>query len=301
MLPIVRRLEAPTRVAVRGRTGVGRATVAAALAAAGVTVATAGDVDVLVLTEAPKPEDLALVDPARRPVVAVLNKADCSGLGAGGPLAVAYRRAARFRSATGLVTVPMIALLADLRLPESLLAALQTLVAEPADLTSADAFVGGAHPLPAEVRARLLAVLDRFGIAHAVLALSEGVRPEELPARLRRLSQLDRVLEAVQAAAAPLRYRRLRAAIAELQALATQSEDLADLLAADDAVLSAMTAAVDVVEAAGLHVDRGDNPAAHLRRAVHWRRYGHGPVAALHRACAADITRGSLRLLERTR
>ena len=42
---------------------------------------------------------------------------------------------------------------------------------------------------------------------------------------------------------------------------------------------------------------RGDDPAAHLRRAVHWRRYARGPVNALHRSCGADIARGSLRLL----
>jgi hypothetical protein len=62
-----------------------------------------------------------------------------------------------------------------------------------------------------------------------------------------------------------------------------------------------MTAAVDVVEAAGALVDRGDDLAAHLRRAVHWRRYSRGPVDALHRSCGADIARGSLRLLGRPR
>ena len=34
------------------------------------------------------------------------------------------------------------------------------------------------------------------------------------------------------------------------------------------------------------------------RRAVRWRRYGGGPVNALHRRCSADIVRGSLRLLD---
>jgi hypothetical protein len=61
-----------------------------------------------------------------------------------------------------------------------------------------------------------------------------------------------------------------------------------------------MAAAVDVVEAAGLSVDRGDDPSSHLRRAAHWRRYSRGPVDALHRSCGADIARGSLRLLGRT-
>ena len=53
--------------------------------------------------------------------------------------------------------------------------------------------------------------------------------------------------------------------------------------------------------AAGVRVDRGEGTAAHLRRAVHWRRYSRGPVGALHRSCGADIARGSLRLLGRVR
>jgi hypothetical protein len=78
-----------------------------------------------------------------------------------------------------------------------------------------------------------------------------------------------------------------------------QSDDIGSFLATDEAVLARMAAAVDVVEAAGVEVDRGDDAATHLRRAVHWRRYSRGPVDALHRSCGADIARGSLRLLER--
>jgi hypothetical protein len=92
----------------------------------------------------------------------------------------------------------------------------------------------------------------------------------------------------------------LRGAVAELRSIAAQFNDdeLSDLLADDVTVLATMAAAVDVVEAVGLSVDRGDSAAAHLDRAVHWRRYGRGPVAALHRQCSADIVRGSLRLLD---
>jgi hypothetical protein len=61
-----------------------------------------------------------------------------------------------------------------------------------------------------------------------------------------------------------------------------------------------MAAAVDVVEAAGVTVDCGDDRKAHLGRARHWDRYARGPVDALQQRCAADIVRGSLRLLERT-
>jgi hypothetical protein len=66
-------------------------------------------------------------------------------------------------------------------------------------------------------------------------------------------------------------------------------------------VLAVMSAAVDVVEAVGVQVDRGDDATAHLRRAVHWRRYSRGPVGALHCSCGADIARGSLRLLRQVR
>ncbi|MGE2722482.1 hypothetical protein [Mycolicibacterium celeriflavum] len=302
---IIRRLRAPTRVAVRGRDGVGRATVTAALSSAGVEVCPGGgaDVDVLVIAEALKPEDRAFLDTSDRPTVVVLNKADLSGFGAAGPMAHAYHRAARCRALTGMPTVPMVALLADVELTGDLCDALRTLLTEPADVSSTDAFVQAPHPLPREVRERLLGVLDRFGIAHAVLALDRGVSLESLPTHLRKLSQLDRVVEHIHAAGAPLRYRRLRTALTQLLALATQSDDapLAKLVASDDVVLTVMTAAVDVVEAAGAHVDRGDDADTHLRRAVHWRRYGNGPVNALHRACAADISRGSLRLLGRSR
>ena len=89
----------------------GPRTVAAALAAAGVTVAdgdAAADVDVVVVAEALKPEDRAMWDPA----LFVLNKADLAGFGAGGPIAVADRRAAEFGALTGVPTVPMVSLLA---------------------------------------------------------------------------------------------------------------------------------------------------------------------------------------------
>jgi hypothetical protein len=279
--------------------------VSTALASAGVAVTPddcAADLRVVVIAEALKPEDRAMLR-ADPPTVAVLNKADLTGFGAAGPLALAHRRAAAYRASTGVPTVPMIALLAAADLDGELMAALHTLVRQPADLTSTDAFVTAPHPLPREVRERLLGALDRFGIAHAVLALDRGASAASLPNHLRRLSRLDRVVECVHAAGAPLRYQRLRSAVSELRALAAQSGDsrLAGLLVHDDAVLAVMTAAVDVVEAAGVSVDRGDDPTAHLRRAVHWRRYGSGPVDALHRACAADISRGSLRLLGRSR
>ncbi|WP_326548496.1 hypothetical protein QGN32_10495 [Mycolicibacterium sp. ND9-15] len=303
--PIIRRLTAPIRVAVRGRDGVGRATVAAALTAARVSVSPgpAADIDVLVIAEALKPEDRALIGGSGRPAVVVLNKADLTGFGAGGPVALAHQRAARCRGLTGLPTVPMIALLADVVMTDDLLGALHILRTQPADLTSTDAFTEAPHPLPRELRERLLGVLDRFGIAHAVLALDRGVSADSLQNHLRQLSRLDRVVEHIHAAGAPLRYQRLRVAVRQLRALAAQSNEsrLTDLLVTDDSVLAMMTAAVDVVEAAGVTVDRDDGPAAHLGRAVHWQRYGSGPVDRLHRACAADISRGSLRLLERSR
>ena len=104
----------------------------------------------------------------------VLNKADLAGFGAGGPMAIAHRRAADYRALTGVPTVPMIGLLATAALDDEMVSALRTLTTEPADLTSTDAFLQTDHRLPREVRTRLLDTLDRFGIAHAVLALGRG-------------------------------------------------------------------------------------------------------------------------------
>jgi hypothetical protein len=273
--------------------------VAAALAGSGVVVTTGpADIDVVVLAEAVKPEDRALVT-ATRPAVFVLNKADLTGSGPGGPLALAHRRAADCRALTGIATVPMVGLLATARLDDELVSALAALVHEPADLSSTDDFVDCAHSLSVTVRRRLLDILDRFGIAHAVLAVASGTTPDALTAHLWSLSLVDRTVAQIDAAAAPLRYRRVQAAITELHRLAALSRDepLAQFLSSDTAVLATMSAAVDVVEAAGVPVDRADDRESHLRRAVHWRRYSSGPVNALHRCCAADITRGSLRLL----
>ena len=69
-----------------------------------------------------------------------------------------------------------------------------------------------------------------------------------------------------------------------------------DQASTDAAVLARMRAAVEVLRAAGVEIDITGDRESHLRRAVRWHRYSRGPAPALHRACAADIVRGSLRL-----
>ena len=303
LAPIIGRLRRPVSVAVVGRPGVGRHTVAAALRNRGVAVAApsdASDVQVLVIAEALKPEERARAT-SGGPTLIVVNKADLTGSRSGGALPNAHRRAAELQTSTGIPTVAMVGLLATMtELDGDLVDGLRTLVGAPADLGSVDRFRRGEHPVGGDVRARLLERLDRFGIAHAVLALARGADPAALPVLLQRLSNVDAVLARLTAVAAPVRYRRLRSALAEIHALAIQLGDkgLSGLLHSDAAVLATMSAAVDVVEADGLRVDTGDHPEAHVRRAVHWRRYGRGPVDALHRSCSVDITRGSLRLLD---
>ncbi|MDV3128514.1 hypothetical protein M1247_26640 [Mycobacterium sp. 21AC1] len=293
------RVSAPVHVAVQGRRGVGVSSVAAALTAAGVSVRNAGEIAVLVIAEVLKPEDRAALERLREdgtPALVVLNKADLAGSGRGGPVATAHRRAAELRRLTGVPVVPMVALLANVAPSQALVAALQVCVAHPADLTSPDAFLTGPHRLSGPLRAELLATLDRFGIAHAALALSRGADPDDLPGLLQRLSEVDRVLETLDGVSAPVRYRRVQRAVAELRALG--DGQVGGFLAADDTVIAIMAAAVDVVQADGVAVDRGANAEAHLRRARQWRRYSRGPVNALHRSCGAAIARGSLRLLE---
>jgi hypothetical protein len=300
--PIIGCLRRPVGVAVTGRAGVGRTTVAAALRHHGVAVTAdaAADVQVLVITEALKPEEWAMAA-AGSPTLIVLNKADLTGSRSGGALPNAHRRAADVQRRTGTPTVAMVGLLGNVTaLDDEFVDALRTLVHTPADLGSVDAFVDGEHPVGRDVRKRLLDRLDRFGIAHAVLTLGRGDDPATLPALLQGVSNVDAVLAGLRACAAPVRYRRLRAALAEMHALASELDDdgLFGLLNSEAAVLATMAAAVDVVEADGIPVDPGDHPGAHRRRAVQWRRYGSGPVNALHRSCSADITRGSLRLLD---
>jgi hypothetical protein len=300
--PIIGRLRRRTGVAVVGRSGVGRDTVAAALRHHGVAVTAdaAADVQVLVIAEALKPEEWEMVA-AGPPTLIVLNKGDLTGSRSGGALPNAHRRAAGVQRRTGAPTVAMVGLLAAVTgLDDDLVDALRTLVSTPADLGSVDAFIRGAHPVGRDVRTRLIERLDRFGIAHAVLVLGRGDDPATLPALLQRLSNVDAVLAGLRACAAPVRYRRIRAALSEMHSLAVELDDegLFALLNSDAAVLATMAAAVDVVEADGIRVDPGDHPDAHHRRAVQWRRYGAGPVNALHRSCSADITRGSLRLLD---
>lgn len=305
LTPIIDRLRRPVRVAVVGRGGVGRGCVEAALRRRGVSVVrpVACEVIVLVTAEAAKAEEVAAARSSKLPVLIVLAKADLAGAGAGGPVAVARRRAAVIRGRTGRPTVPMVGVLAALEpdsLDEQLVGALRAFVAEPPNLTGVDAFIDDPHPIDRDVRARLLERLDRFGIAHAILALAAGVEPARLPDHLASLGNVEEVMSALETTSAAARYRRMRTARAELRSLAVQSDDtaLAELLTTDAVVLAAMTVAVDVVEADGLAVDRGDTAVAHLDRAIRWRRYGRGPVNALHHLCSADIVRGSLRLLE---
>lgn len=285
---IAERLNAPMRVAVCGRRGVGRRTVARALTRAGVAVTPSqddADLQVYVIAEVVKPEDRDAVATARRPVLAVLNKIDV----AAGPI-----------SALGVRVEPMVAMLAvavlDGLLDDTMWAALRLLASRPADVSSPDGFLAAAHPLPVQLRRRLLATLDLFGVIRATAAIGSGASTASVQARLRRLSRIDAVVAAIAAAGAAVRYQRLLDAIAELEAMAVTDSSVAAFLARDETVIARMAAATDVVEAAGLHVDRCDSPAAHLRRAVRWQRYGRGPVASVHRACGADIAKGSLRL-----
>jgi hypothetical protein len=121
---IVSRLAAPLRVAVSGRRGVGRSTVAHGLARAGdlwgtitVTTSPEADVDVYVIAEVVKPEDRDVIAAAGRPVLVVLNKADLiattqPGLHHQGPTSAARTRCARLCAHTGLRIEPMVGLLA---------------------------------------------------------------------------------------------------------------------------------------------------------------------------------------------
>jgi hypothetical protein len=297
---IADRLAAPLRVAVSGRRGVGRSTVAHALARAadlrGTFTVTSGeaDVDVYVIAEVIKPEDRAAIAGAGRPVVAALNKADLiastqPGRHPQGPTSAARTRCAELSPRIGLPIEPVVGLLAvavlDDVLDDTLWTALQVLAGRP-----------GGHSVTVELRGRLLDTLDRFGTAQAVAAIRRGATRDQTRAVLRYLSCIDGLVDKIGSVGAQVHYRRMLDAVAELETLAVTDVGVGEFLLRDDTVVARMAAAVDVVEAAGMNVDRCDSPAAYLRRGKKWQRYSDGPVTRLHRACGADIVRGSLRL-----
>ncbi len=284
---VAERTVAPLRVAVRGRPGVGRGTVERALALAGgpsgLAVAADRDVEVVVYVpaEVVKPEDSAA-------------------------MAAARARCAELSALVGAPVEPMIGPLAVVALDGldgDAWAALRTLAAYPGGCLdwSFAGFIGADNPVPADLRARLLDTLDLFGVALAMAAVRRERTPGQVRAMLRRVSGVDAVLDRVVGAGAAARYRRVLDAVAALEALAASAGRLAEpigaFLSGDDAVLARMAAAVAVAEAAGLDPL---SPAGHLSRAVRWRRYGRAAASELHRACGADIARGSLRLWAQT-
>jgi hypothetical protein len=306
MLAIARRIAAPLRVTVSGRHGVGRGTVAHALAAAGLDITAQpedADVEVYVIAEVVKPEDRDAIAAARHPVLAVLNKADLTGrLSRGvpdGPIAAARLRCTQLSTVAAAPIEPMVGLLAvavlDDLLDEALWDALQVL-AHRLDLDYPDTAVTARHGVPGDVMLRLLDTVDVFGVALAIAAIQRGRCAREVHALLRRVSCVDAVADRITAMGAEVYYQRVLDAVAELEALAVTDGRISGFLSGDDVVIARMAAAMEVVVAAGLEVGRCDDPAAHLSRAVCWQRYSRGPVTAVHRACGADIARGSLRL-----
>ncbi len=281
------------------------------------------DLVVYVTAEVVKPEDSDAIAAARHRVLAVLNKADLVGFAGDGPIALAQARCAHFSALVGVPMEPMIGLLAVAALDDLVDAASWAALQVLADLPdgsapfqgsrsalysalfegSFDDFLAANNPVPTEVRLRLLDTLDLFGVALAVAAVRQGKTPAQVRALLRRVSCVDAVLGKVAALAAEVRYQRVLEAVAELEALAATHDEISarigEFLSCDDTVVARMAAAVDLAKSAGLEVGPCHDAAAHLSQAVRWQRYSLGrlgPVSDVHRACGADIARGSLRL-----
>lgn len=259
---IAEAVTAPLQVVVCGRRGVGRRTVAAALAGAGVSVIrtpgpdmAAGDADaaVYVVAEAVKPEDpknvAALAAARRRPVLVVLNKADLSG----------RARLADVAAVTRAPAEPMAALFSlaalDGRLDGGLWAALGGLAAQPADVSSADDFLSCPHPVPRQTRERLCAALDLSGIERVLELVRRGGTMTQAKSLLRRLSGVDRVVARLAALSADVYHRRTSEAVARLEALAV-GQDFAGRI--DEFLIRHATAAARMAPAqAVVHVQRG--------------------------------------------
>ena len=275
IVAVAERVAAPLRVAVRGRRGVGRDTVARALGRWFTVVETGADLEVLVIAEVVKPEDSA-----SGAQLVVLNKADLTEFGGDGPIAAAGARCREFSELLGVPVLPMSALLALAAFDDpgaTRWAALRALAAE---------------PVPVAMPRELLTGVDLFGIALAVAALRRGGGPAQVRAMGRCVSGVDEVVDRLVAAGAPARYRRALDAVTELEALAVGDPAIDAFLNSDDTVIARMTLALAVAQACGLEPGPGEP----LPRARHWQRYSRSAPSGLHRACGADIARGALRL-----
>ena len=212
----------------------------------------------------------------------------------------------------GVEMLPMSGLLAVAALDDldaMCAAALRELAAHPGGLAcldgSFDGFLAAQLPVPVAARRRLLEVLDLFGIAVGVAALRQGGGPAQLRAVLRRISGVDAVIDRLVAAGAQVRYRRmLRRRLrtggpgrfaGRFGGRSGSGGQIRAFLSSDDTVVARMAAATEAARACGLE----PGPTAPLPRAAHWQRYRRTAASGLHRACAADIARGSLRLWSR--
>ncbi len=251
----------------------------------------AAEIGVYVFTETLTPEDRAALSAARRPMVAVLNKADLICFEGAGPMAAAAARCRELQSSTGVPTRPLAALLADVAtdpagLDPDLFEALRRLRRGPSGLA-------GPWRISTGIRQRLLAELDFVGVAMAAAAVSGGAGPDVLIALFREFSGIQGVLEEIGRAAAVIRYRRLLRALAPLaeQAVGSRGAPVGAFLAGDAVVLARMAAASEVVTAPTVPGGRNEL----LCRAIYFQRYARGPVSGLHRDCGIDIARGALR------
>lgn len=275
-------ITAPLQVAVHGRRGVGRRTVAAALAAAGVRIAEqpgaadTAELAVHVVAEVVKPEDTAALHAARRrPVLVVLNKADVCGHDA---------------AAMPVPVEPMSALFALAArgdgLDDRLWDALGCLAARPADLRSAERFVSCPHPVPRQTRERLCATVDLSGIEALLDLARRGATVAQARDRLCQLSGVDRVVARLEVMCAAVYHRRMSEAVTRLEAMAVGDSRIDEFLVGDTTVAARLTAATAAI-------DVPDEPV--LARARRWQTHRSAPVGVAQRACAADIARGSLR------
>lgn len=309
-------MRSPLSVGVFGRPGVGCRTIARALRTANPSDAAwqvgvgsdsgTPDLHVYVITEALKPEDRSFLAESPPGCVAVLNKADLSGFGGDGPLSVAASRSRDIERQVGIPTCWVAGLLAvaaqDERVVDAATVdALRVLAVRPADLGSVDALRDRPHRLAMQIRESLARRLDLFGIALATSAVRGGADAGGVRRLLGRSSGISALLAALEREGAAARYRRIQAVIPLLTEVAAGAAGarVAELLAADEVVLAKRDAALDVLLSAGMQVagfGERQSSEALLREAIFWRTYSLGPVLELHRACAADVSRGALRL-----
>lgn len=302
----VERYRRAPAVQVTGRAGVGKTTLARALARPDI-VETApldtpgvpdpvldGDVVVYVVAESLQPPDVAALQALRGTALVALNKADVLAVGGGGWGAV-LARADEYAKDLAVQVVPVVAAIAATAARATMTPAetrsLRTLgdLNDPTLLLGADLFLGADVIIDARARRTMLDRWELYGLDCAMTALRHepDLSPESVTGLLHAVSGIDGFRAALDRTLSQALAGRGAALLDELDRLAARSaaarNDIEAYLRSDEALFMGLTSGLAAPELAGIADRRSVLRPASAEQARDladwWREVAQGPAA----------------------